>query len=104
MYDYYEAVKEDILKYIEEEVDTDGIDFEELETQLYDDLFTEDSLTHSVERKRKNTLRKTKTSFTRCVTSLDAKNGSKTGGSPMIMNPLTYQSDVTFWVMQSAPP
>lgn len=45
MYDYYEAVKEDVLKYIEEEVDTDGIDFEELETQLYDDLFTEDSVT-----------------------------------------------------------
>ena len=45
MYDYYKAVKEDVLKYIEEEVDTDGIDFEELETQLYDDLFTEDSVT-----------------------------------------------------------
>ena len=45
MYDYYEAVKEDVLKYIKEEVDTDGIDFEELETQLYDDLFTEDSVT-----------------------------------------------------------
>lgn len=45
MYDYYEAVKKDVLKYIEEEVDTDGIDFEELETQLYDDLFTEDSVT-----------------------------------------------------------
>ena len=45
MYDYYEAVKEDVLKYIEEEVDTDGIDFGELETQLYDDLFTEDSVT-----------------------------------------------------------
>lgn len=45
MYDYYEAVKEDVLKYIEEEVDTDGIDFKELETQLYDDLFTEDSVT-----------------------------------------------------------
>lgn len=45
MYDYYKAVKEDVLKYIEEEVDTDGIDFKELETQLYDDLFTEDSVT-----------------------------------------------------------
>lgn len=45
MYDYYEAVKEDVLKYIEEEVDTDGIDFEELETRLCDDLFTEDSVT-----------------------------------------------------------
>ena len=45
MYDYYEAVKEDVLNYIEDEVDTDGIDFEELETQLYDDLFTEDSVT-----------------------------------------------------------
>ena len=45
MYDYYEAVKEDVLKYIEEEVDTDGIDIEELETQLYNDLFTEDSVT-----------------------------------------------------------
>lgn len=45
MYDYYETVKEDVLKYIEKEVDTDGIDFEELETQLYDDLFTEDSVT-----------------------------------------------------------
>lgn len=45
MYDYYKAVKEDVLKYIEEEVDTDGIDFEELKTQLYDDLFTEDSVT-----------------------------------------------------------
>ena len=45
MYVYYEAVKEDVLKYIEKEVDTDGIDFEELETRLYDDLFTEDSVT-----------------------------------------------------------
>ena len=45
MYDYYEAVKKDVLKYIEEEVDTDGIDFKELETQLYNDLFTEDSVT-----------------------------------------------------------
>lgn len=45
MYDYYEAVKEDVLKYIKEEVDTDGIDFEELETRLYDDLFNEDSVT-----------------------------------------------------------
>lgn len=45
MYDYYEAVKEDVLKYVEKEVDTDGIDFKELETQLYNDLFTEDSVT-----------------------------------------------------------
>lgn len=45
MYDYYEAVKEDVLEYIEEEVDTDGIDFEELETRLCDDLWNEDSVT-----------------------------------------------------------
>lgn len=45
MYDYYEAVKEDVLKYIKENVDMEITDFEELETQLCDDLFTEDSVT-----------------------------------------------------------
>ena len=62
MYDYYEAVKEDVLKYIEEEVDTDGIDFKELETQLMMTSLqrtalqvTQAALTHPVERKRENT-------------------------------------------------
>lgn len=45
MYDYLEAVKEDVMEYVKNEVDTDGIDFDELETRLYDDLFIEDSVT-----------------------------------------------------------
>lgn len=45
MYDYYEAVKEDVLKYIREEVDMNGIDFDELETRLDEDLWNEDSVT-----------------------------------------------------------
>lgn len=30
MYDYYEAVKEDVLNYIKEEVDMNGMDLDEL--------------------------------------------------------------------------
>lgn len=45
MYDYYEAVKEDVLKYIEENIDMEITDFDELETQLIEDLWAEDSVT-----------------------------------------------------------
>lgn len=44
-YDYYEEVKKDVLKYIEEEVDLEVTDFDELKTRLYDDLMNEDSVT-----------------------------------------------------------
>lgn len=45
MYNYYEAVKKDVLKYIEENVDMEITDFDELENQLADDLWAEDSVT-----------------------------------------------------------
>lgn len=45
MYDYYKAVKKDVLKYIEENVDMEITDFDELENQLADDLWAEDSVT-----------------------------------------------------------
>lgn len=45
MYDYYEAVKKDVLKYIEENVDMEITDFDELENHLADDLWAEDSVT-----------------------------------------------------------
>ena len=45
MYDYYGAVKEDVLKYIEENVDMEITDFNELENQLVEDLWAEDSVT-----------------------------------------------------------
>ena len=35
MYDYYEAVKEDVLTYIKEEVDMNGMDLDELKERLY---------------------------------------------------------------------
>ena len=45
MYDYYEAVKEDVLNYIKEEVDMNGMDLNELKERLYEDLINEDSIT-----------------------------------------------------------
>lgn len=45
MYDYYEAVKEDVLNYIKEEVDMNGMDLDELKEQLWEDLINNDSVT-----------------------------------------------------------
>lgn len=45
MYDYYEAVKDDVLKYIKEEVDMNGMDLDELKERLYEELINEDSVT-----------------------------------------------------------
>ncbi|WP_337376573.1 hypothetical protein, partial [Clostridium sp.] len=45
MYDYYEAVKEDVLNYIKEEVDMNGMDLNELKERLYEDLINKDSIT-----------------------------------------------------------
>ena len=45
MYDYYEAVKEDVLTYIKEEVDMNGMDLDELKERLYEELINEDSIT-----------------------------------------------------------
>lgn len=45
MYDYYEAVKEDVLNYIKEEIDMNGMDLDELKERLYEDLINEDSIT-----------------------------------------------------------
>lgn len=45
MYNYYEAVKEDVLNYIKEEVDMNGMDLDELKERLYEDLINEDSVT-----------------------------------------------------------
>ena len=42
MYNYYEAVKEDVLNYIKEEVDMNGMDLNELKERLYEDLINED--------------------------------------------------------------
>ena len=45
-YNYREAVKDDVLEYIKNEIDfTDYESLEELEGKLNDDLFTEDSVT-----------------------------------------------------------
>ena len=46
MYDYYEAVKEDILQYIKENIDAEENDIDEIERHLdSDNLFNEDSIT-----------------------------------------------------------
>ena len=47
MYDYYEAVKEDVLNYIKEEVDMNGMDLNELKERLYEDLINKDSITRN---------------------------------------------------------
>lgn len=45
-YDYYEAVKADVIDYINNEVDlSEYSDRDELETALYDELFVSDSVT-----------------------------------------------------------
>ena len=45
-YNYYEAVKDDVMKYIENEIDFAEFDsLEELEEKLNDDLWTVDSVT-----------------------------------------------------------
>lgn len=45
MYNYYEAVKEDVLTYIKKEVDMNGMDLNELKERLYEDLINKDSIT-----------------------------------------------------------
>lgn len=46
MYDYREAVKDDVMEYIREEIDFSDFDtLEELENHLNDELFCEDSVT-----------------------------------------------------------
>lgn len=46
MYDYREAVKEDVLEYINNEINFEDFDtLDELEEKLNDDLWTEDSVT-----------------------------------------------------------
>lgn len=46
MYNYLEAMKEDIKEYISNEINlADFTDRDELENSLYDDLFAEDSVT-----------------------------------------------------------
>lgn len=45
MYDYYEAVKDDVLNYIKEEIDMNGMDLDELKERLYEDLINNDSVT-----------------------------------------------------------
>lgn len=46
MYNYLEAMEEDIKEYISNEINlADFTDRDELENSLYDDLFTEDSVT-----------------------------------------------------------
>lgn len=47
MYNYYEAVKEDVLNYIKEEVDMNGMDLDELKERLYEDLINKDSVTRN---------------------------------------------------------
>lgn len=45
-YDYKEAIKDDVIEYINENIDLDAVDSrEELEEQLNDDLWAEDSVT-----------------------------------------------------------
>lgn len=46
MYDYKEAVKEDVIQYIRDEIDFSEFDtLEELEQYLNDELWTDDSVT-----------------------------------------------------------
>lgn len=46
MYDYREAVKEDVLEYIKDEINFEDFDtLDELEEKLNEDLWTEDSIT-----------------------------------------------------------
>lgn len=46
MYDYYEAMREDVREYIENEIDFSEFDsMEELEEKLNEDLWTVDSVT-----------------------------------------------------------
>lgn len=45
MYDYYKAVKDDVLNYIKEEVDMNGMDLDELKERLWEDLRNNDSVT-----------------------------------------------------------
>lgn len=45
MYNYYEAVKEDVLNYIKKEVDMNGMDLDELKERLYEDLINNASVT-----------------------------------------------------------
>ena len=46
MYDYREAVKEDVLQYIKDEINFEDFDtLEELEEKLNEELWTEDSVT-----------------------------------------------------------
>ena len=47
MYNYYEAVKEDVLTYIKEEVDMNGMDLDELKERLYEELINEDRITRN---------------------------------------------------------
>lgn len=47
MYNYYEAVKEDVLNYIKKEVDMNGMDLDELKERLYEDLINNDSVTRN---------------------------------------------------------
>lgn len=45
-YDYYEEVKKDVIDYIEDNIDLDEFESREaLQDYLYDELFTEDSVT-----------------------------------------------------------
>lgn len=50
MYNYYEAVKEDVLNYIKEEVDMNGMDLDELKERLWEDLINNDSVTGNASR------------------------------------------------------
>lgn len=45
MYNYYEAVKTDVLKYIKEEVDMSGMELNELKERLWGELINENSVT-----------------------------------------------------------
>jgi hypothetical protein len=46
MYDYREAVKDDVLEYIKDEINFEDFDtLDELEEKLNEDLWTEDSVT-----------------------------------------------------------
>lgn len=47
MYNYYKAVKEDVLTYIKKEVDMNGMDLDELKERLYEELINEDSVTEN---------------------------------------------------------
>lgn len=45
MYDYYEAVKEDVLNYIKDEVDMKDMDLNELRERLYENCMNADCVT-----------------------------------------------------------